>query len=356
MRRIALGFSLAVLGGLAGCGNNLPPDPGPPPVEWSADMQAMADGGNRFALDLYAKLREEKKGNLFFSPYSAHTALAMTAAGAKGTTRDQMVKVLHLPADEGKALAAGDMGRFYAHPRKDYELSVANALWGQKGLPWKADFLALQNDRFGAGFHEADFRANPDAERERINKWVEAQTRDKIKDLLQKGTVDASTRMVLTNAVYFKGKWATEFKKDATRDGPFHLADGSTVQVPFMSGKVKGRAAYHDGLRVLELPYKGGDLSMVIVLPAKPDDLPAIEKQLTADALAKWLDELHETEWVILLPRFKVEQEFDLPVPLQALGMTDAFTAGKADFSGMTNESLYVSAVVHKAFVDVNEE
>src|SRR4051794_21541325 len=124
---------LAALGGCRGIKSDVEPDPGPPPVEWSADMQAVADGHNRFALDLYSKLVEKEKGNVFYSPYSVHTALAMTATGAKGNTRDQMVKVLHLPADEEKALTAGDLGRYYAHPRKDFELSVANALWGRKG-------------------------------------------------------------------------------------------------------------------------------------------------------------------------------------------------------------------------------
>src|SRR5262245_51328053 len=146
----------------------------PPPPPWTDDMQAVADGNNRFALDLYAKLREEP-GNLFFSPYSAHTALAMTATGARGNTRAQMVKVLHLPADEQKALASGDLGKFYAHPRKDFELSVGNALWGQKGYPWRPEFLDVQQARFGAGFNEADFKADPDGERQRINRWVEEQ-------------------------------------------------------------------------------------------------------------------------------------------------------------------------------------
>ena len=153
------------------------------PPAWSDDMQAVADGNNQFALELYGKLRGEK-GNIIFSPYSVHIALAMTATGAKGTTREQMVKVLHLPTDDAKALAAGDLGRFYAQPRKTYELAVANALWGQKGRPWRADFLTIQKDRYGAGFQEADCAANPDTERQRINRWVEEKTRDRIQLLI----------------------------------------------------------------------------------------------------------------------------------------------------------------------------
>jgi serpin B len=158
----------------------------PPP--WTDDMQAIADGNNRFAFDLYAKLREKESGNLFFSPYSAHTALAMTATGARGNTRDEMVSVLHLPADEQTMLASGDLGRFYAHPRKDFELAVANALWGQKGYGWRPEWLDVQNTRFGAGFHEADFATNPDGERRRINGWVEEQTRDRIKGAFARKT------------------------------------------------------------------------------------------------------------------------------------------------------------------------
>ena len=159
MRRGILVLGLCTLAALVGCRGGKPgappeqADPGPPPVAWSADMQSVADGSNRFALDLYAKLatdEKEKGKNVFFSPYSVHTALAMTATGAKGNTRDQMVKALHLPADDAKALAAGDLGRYYGHPRKAYEMSVANALWGQKGFPWRPEWLATQNERFGA--------------------------------------------------------------------------------------------------------------------------------------------------------------------------------------------------------------
>ena len=348
---------------LTGCGKAAEPAPTPPPVEWTPDVQAVADANNRFAFDLYGKLRE-KPGNLFFSPFSVHTALAMTATGAKGNTLDEMVKVLHLPGDEAKRLASGDLGRWYGHPRKDYELSVANALWGQKGFPWRPEFLAVQKDRFGAGFNEADFPSNPDAERERINKWVEGQTRDRIKDLLKEPHITPLTRMVLTNAIYFKGRWATEFDKKETRDAPFQLADGKTATVPMMHRKVKcgygvadPKARWSDQVQLAELPYRGDDLSMVVILPPKATGLPEVEKQLTTETLAKWLAAMTpQSDFSVSLPRFKLETEADLPEYLMALGMVDAFKDRVADFRGMSDERLFVSAVAHKAFVDVNEE
>jgi serpin B len=309
---------------LAGCGRSTPPpDPGPPPPPWSDDMQAVADGSNRFALDLYGKLRGEP-GNLFLSPYSVHAALAMTADGANGPTRDEMVKVLHLPPDPAKALAAGDLGRYYAAGGTGYELSVANALWGQKGFPWRPEFLTRQRDRFG-----------------------------------KEGVIKSNTTMVLTNAIYFKGQWAEQFDKKQTRDAPFRLADGKTVTVPLMHRSSTYRYGWFDGVQVVELPYKGGDLSMVVVLPEKPDGLPAVEKQLTADQLAKWLAGLRKIEhFDVSLPRFKITWGSALlNEQLKALGMAAAFDGARADFTGMaTAPPGWIDAVVHKAFVDVNEE
>ena len=358
MKRIPL---LLILMALAGCrgGDGAAPDPEvPPPIEWSADMQTIAEGNNRFALELFAKLRESENGNLFFSPYSIHTALGMTATGAKGTTRDQMVQVLHLPADEQKALASGDMGRYYAHPRRHVELSVANAIWGQKSSGWRPEWLALQQDRFGAGFQEADFQTNPNAERQRINQWVEEKTQKRIKELLRRDQVTNRTRMVLANAIYFKGKWAEQFDSKKTHEAPFHLGGGKTVQVPTMHGAPPCRIGHLADVEVLELPYKGSELSMVIILPTQHDGLPSIEKQLSAEAFGKWIGALQEAkDWPVSLPPFRIESRFDLPPQLQALGMIDAFQDGVANFNGMRpGAGLCIGHVAHKAFVEVNEE
>ncbi len=368
MNRLAMLLAFGVGVGLFGCQINTlaepadpkpepqKPEPGPAP-KWSEDMKTVAEGNTRFALDLYAKLREKEKGNIFFSPYSVHTALAMTTTGAKGITRDEMVKVLHLPADD-KMLASGDLGRFYTHPRKDYELAVANALWGQSGFPWRTEWLGVQKERFGAGFNEANFNGNPEGERKRINKWVEDQTRERIKDLLLPGQITANTNMVLTNAIYFKGKWVTQFDPKKTRKVKFHCSDDSTVEVPMMHASMKcGYARRADGTTMVELPYQGGELSMVVILPKLPDGLPALEKQLTPKVLAEWIGDLKDRDkQEVSLPKFKLESRYELPEHLQALGMKAAFGGG-ADFTGMAKESPgWITSVTHKGFVEVNEE
>ena len=186
------------------------------------DTHDLVRGNTAFALDLYGRLRSDA-GNLFFSPYSAHTALTMTSTGAMGATRDQMVKVLHLPVDELKSHASGDLAKYFTHPRPDFELSVANAIWGQTGYPWRPEFLAIQKDRFGAEFQEADFIADPEAQRLRINAWAEEQTRGKIKDLIREGLITKDQRMVLANAIYFKGAWQEQFDPSKTSPMPFTL-------------------------------------------------------------------------------------------------------------------------------------
>jgi serpin B len=320
-------------------------------------------GNIAFALDLYAKIREQK-GNLFLSPFSISTALAMTSAGARGNTLDEMQKALHLPekphAAFGELLkkinAAGAKGK--------YELTTANAIWAQQGFPWRAEFTDLVNKNYGAGFMPVDFAGKPEAARQRINAWVEKETKEKIKELIPAGVIDALTRMVLTNAIYFKGNWASQFKKSNTKDQPFHLDGGTKAEVPLMhqAGTYSyGEATFGSGERaqVLALPYVGKELSMIVLLP-EAGKLAALEAKLSAENLARWTAPLREQKVNVYLPRFKLEmdQPLFLNEPLIALGMKDAFDDEKADFFGMQSgkEVLYITAVLHKAFVDVNEE
>jgi serpin B len=327
----------------------------PPAVEWSKDIAAASEGNNQFALDLYAQLRAQK-GNLFVSPYSVHAALGMTASGARGTTRDELLDALRLSKEGDKALAVGDMGRYYTAPRKDVKLSVANAIWAKQGYNWRPEFRDLQEKRFGSGLKEADFVRQPDVERKRINTWVEDQTNKRIKDLLQPSHITPNTTMVLVNAIYFKGNWKTQFDKKKTRDGVFHTADDKRVDVPMMFTDMKCGYARFADVTLVELPYAGDELSMVVLLPKTPDGLPKLEKQLTHDNLKKWLADLKDRGALeVSLPKFKLETGYELVAPLQALGIKAAFE--NADFTGMAEgDRDPITRVKHKAFVEVNEE
>ncbi|MFH1730640.1 MAG: serpin family protein [Planctomycetota bacterium] len=336
----------------------------------AVNTAAVIKGNNEFALDLYAKL-SEKKGNLFFSPYSISTALAMTYAGARGDTAGQMKTTLHLgAAPDDKALhdafgkLVGDLNA--AGKKGKFKLSVANALWAQRDYKFLEEFTGLVTKSYGAGLTPLDFARQTEAARQTINAWVEKQTQDKIKELLKPGVLTSLTRLVLTNAIYFKGDWASQFDKKRTKDAPFHLglpaekslAGPATVEVPMMYQKGKFNYADLRTFQILQMPYKGDQLAMVVLLPKEhhAEAMVTLEKSLTTKNLTTWLGRLPSREVMVYLPRFKMTSEFSLKSTLMAMGMKDAFTE-KANLSGMDGTyMLYISAVVHKAFVDVNEE
>jgi len=325
-----------------------------------ADANSVVSGNSRFAFELYSKLAAGKKDeNLFFSPYSISTAIAMTYAGARGDTEKQMADVLHFNLPQEKLHPAfGSLEKALNEQGKKgvFELTVANALWGQKGFKFLDSFISLVNKNYSAGLSELDFAKDTEGSRKTINKWVEDKTKEKIKDLIKPGVLDAMTRLVLTNAIYFKGKWQFEFDKKDTKDSPFHITSEKKVTVPMMYMKKEFKHAKQDGLQVLQLGYKGDALSMIVLLPEKIDGIEKLEKDLTIENLDKWLANLHEMEIEIYLPKFKFTSEFSLAEILQQMGMTDAF-GGSADFSGMDGrKDLFISAILHKAFVDVNEE
>ena len=327
---------------------------------------------NAFAADLYRQLAGEKskqKGNLFFSPFSIEVALAMTSAGARGKTLDEMEKVLHLPKEPHAGL--GDLshrlswtGPYASRLIRPYELSIANAIWAQQGYPWTKDFLDLSSKHYGAGTVEVDF-GKSEAARKTINEWVEERTKDRIKELIGPDVIDGLTRMVLTNAIYFKSNWLYQFDKKNTKDAAFTRDDGTKADVPLMHQTAKlnygemNVFVLREGekAQVLELPYAGKELSMLVLLPTGRDG--------GVHRLARWLTDktlenvkLKETEVKVWLPRFKMESEFSLKDTLMEMGMKSAFTS--ADFTGMAalpkSKELYLSHVLHKAFVDVNEE
>ena len=320
------------------------------------DQATVVKGSNAFAVDLYGQLRTQP-GNLFFSPQSISAAFAMAYAGARGETATSMAKVFHftLPPDRlhpamGALLAAMNA------KHDGYELHMADALWAQQDTKFLESYLKLTQSNYGAAFHEVNFKASPDAVRGTINQWVEQQTNDKIQNLIQPGVLTTSTKLVLTNAIYFKGDWFTPFDKASTKDEDFHLDAQQTAKAQLMHRM--GGYRYYDGgtFQALELPYRADELSMVVLLPKQAGGLPALEQSFTAAAANDWIAKLAFAPRVILtLPRFTMTQQFELSGALAKMGMPQAFS-GAADFSGMTGKPDFtISAAIHKAFVDVNE-
>jgi serpin B len=327
-------------------------------VKGGGDATALVQGNNTFALDLYRELATEK-GNLFFSPYSISTALGMTYAGARGDTAAQMATTLHFglpperlhPAFGSLIKEINGAGK----PRK-YQLQTANRLWGQKDYGFLPEFLKLTETNYGAGLKEVDFVDAPEEARKAINAWVEEQTRDKIKELIKPGILTAKTRLVLTNAIYFKAAWMHPFLERRTVKGDFHVGADKKVTVPLMHGGVRTGYFKGDDFEGLNLPYESNDLAMIVLLP-KAGGLADLEKRLTAANIQGWLSKLRSHRVTVTLPKFKVTAQFMLKDTLSRMGMPLAFDPAKADFSGMTTrEKLWISHVIHKAFVDVNEK
>lgn len=318
----------------------------------------VAKSNNAFAIDLFHSLRG-KEGNLFFSPYSISAALTMTYAGARGETATEMRRVLHLPND-ATDLHAGNAAllRRLAQPgaERPFQLSVANALWAQRGYPFLPDFLKLLESNYSAGVIEVDCQAAPEPARQRINAWVEEQTRQRIKDLLPGGTITPETRLVLVNAIYFKGDWASQFKKENTHDADFFVSADRKVPAKLMFQAESFGFMQDEQLLALQLPYKGDELSMIVLLPKVRGALPKVEETLSVERLEQVIGQLRKQEVMVWLPRFEVTDEVELSGALSSLGMKRAF-GSDADFTGMsTAERLSISAVMHKAFVKVDEE
>jgi serpin B len=322
---------------------------------------ALVEAINDFAFDLYSEVSESKQGeNLFYSPTSIAMALAMTSTGARGDTAKQMADVLHWERDSA-ALHTG-MNQWIARINaldqgQEYQLRVANRLWAQHEYKFLPQFLAVTRNEYQAQLGQADFQNQSEAARQTINRWVAQQTAGKIEDLMSPGSIESRTRLVLTNAIYFKGNWATPFKKSATREEDFRLSAKENKRVPMMRMQEDFRFARLDGLKVLQMPYTGGQLAMVIVLPDDVGGLATIEEQLSLSSWKKWTSALKHAKVAVRLPQFKMTSEFKLNLALSELGMPLAFEEGAADFSGMNGKhDLFISAVLHKAFVDVNEE
>ena len=355
--RASLGIVLATLAAVAVC----TPAGAASAAEETAKQDAglVVDGCNAFAVDLYAQLKGEE-GNLFFSPYSLSTALAMTYAGAAGNTAAEMAQVLHFMLPQERlhpACARLIKGIEGAGEAEGCELSIANGLWGEQSYEFLKGFLQLVETNYGAPLHEVDFIGATEAARKRINDWVAERTRDRIKDLIPVGILDPLTRLVLTNAIYFKGDWQHPFKESRTSDTPFWVMPERSVSVPMMRQTESFGYRESDLCQVLELPYAGDALSMFVLLPRERGGLASLEEALTPDVLVQWTKTLRKRDVAVELPKFSLTCQFGLVDVLRAMGMVDAFSDTAADFSRMDGrKELYISAVIHKAFVDVNEE
>ena len=322
-------------------------------------VKSLVRDNAHFAFDLYRDLAVAE-GNLFFSPYSVSTALAMTYAGARGNTEKEMAAALRFTLDREElhpAFAKMD-AQVNASQKEGISLSVANALWPQKDYPFLEEYLALAKQHYGVLVQPVDYRAARESARLTINNWVEDRTREKIKDLIRPDDLTDLTRLVLVNAIYFKGIWANQFRADNTREMPFHVTASKTIQAPMMSRQLECRYASLPELDILELPYTGGGLAMIVLLPKEIDGVRKVESELSPDNLARWISALSEQEVLVFLPKFKTTNRFSLSDTLSSMGMIDAFSDTKADFSGMDGRPgwLYIGAVIHQAFVEVNEE
>ena len=318
-------------------------------------VNELVKASNQFGLDIYSRL-SQKPGNVFISPWSLSSALSMTYEGARGDTADEMKNVMHLPDAEARQSSFARLFNDINKKDKKYLLYTANALWAQEGFDFLPEYFNLVEKYYAGKASNVDFAGDLEESRKTINKWVKDNTNDRIKNLFPSGSLNALTRLVLTNAVYFKGSWDMQFDKKSTHSADFRTGAGSVVQVDMMSMQDKEFSYYEDDkLQVLEMDYAGDDLSMLVLLP-KEDGLDWLESTISADALADWRKGLHEEKLDVYIPKFTFETKYFLNDVLKEMGMPLAFSED-ADFSGMDGrKDLFIGIVVHQAFVEVNEE
>jgi serpin B len=328
----------------------------------ASDLDALVQGNTRFALDLYHTLHgpadaERPPVNLLYSPYSISLALAMTYAGARGETEQQMADTLHFTLEQEPLHAAFNALDLALHGADeeggDFRLHLVNAIWGQRGHTFSEPFLDVLAEDYGAGLRILDFAADPESSRLAINEWASEQTEGKIEDLLPEGAIDPSTVLVLSNAIYFNAAWQSPFSEEATRDAPFVLLDGSEVTVPTMQGTMRLRYAEGAGYEAIELPYQGGRFAMLLLVP-EAGGFEAFAGALDAERLEAIVGDLQLATFELHMPRFGYGSGFQLADVLKEMGMPAAFQ--DADFSGMDGtRDLFIDDVYHKAFISVDE-
>uniref|UniRef100_A0A8C4RPF8 Leukocyte elastase inhibitor n=1 Tax=Erpetoichthys calabaricus TaxID=27687 RepID=A0A8C4RPF8_ERPCA len=330
-------------------------------------MESLCSAISQFSLDLFKNLSEKQTSNIFYSPLSISSALAMVCMGARGkTAKYNVYNSLHVHK------AGDDVHSYFSSlitdinkPGASYQLSLANRLYGEKSFEFLKEFIGKTTTFYHASLEAVDFIQAPEASRKTINAWVEKQTNEKIKNLLESRNVDALTRLVLVNAVYFKGNWEKKFQESETINGQFRINKNETRPIKMMYQKSKFNITYISELkcRILELPYVGNELSMLIMLPSNIEDnstgLEKLEKSLTWEKLQEWTnpDMMDNEETEVSIPKFKLEEAYDLKKTLMSMGIVDAFDPKRSDFSGMSsNNNLFLSRAIHKSYVEVNEE
>lgn len=329
------------------------------------DLQNLSAGNTDFALDLFQQIRGQN-GNLFFSPYSISAALAMTYAGARGDTASEMAETLRFPLDQDKfhpslnaldqylaSLADRELPEDMGDP---FQLKITNAIWGQKDYHFETPFLDTLAENYGAGLRLLDFILKTEESRQTINDWVSQQTQEKIQDLIPQGALDQDTRLVLSNAIYFKAAWLERFEESLTQEDVFHGLEGD-IQVPMMKTASDASLPYFQGIgyQAVELPYVGGDVSMLVILP-DPGTYLEFEKSFDPGKLDEVLQGLVYAPVYLSIPKFEFESELSLAQTLGEMGMPQAVSL-EADFSGMTGgKDLFISDVFHKAFLSVDEQ
>jgi len=322
------------------------------------DSREIIEANNRFAINLYSQYKSEE-GNIFFSPFSISTAMAMVYEGAEGKTAKEIKSVFGFPKyDNSRRNQYSNLLSDINKKDNEYALKTANALWAEQDFHFLDEYLTTVEKYYGGKTTNLDFKNEWEASRLIINNWVEDKTNDKIKDLLPEDLIDADTRLVLTNAIYFKAKWLIQFDADKTRDEYFRVNPDKSIKVPMMqptSQKSTFNYTQNKDLQILEMPYAGEDLSMLILLPLD-DDIEALENSFTIEKLTEWKKSLRKRRVNIYIPKFKFETKYFMKKTLSDLGMPTAFT-GSADFSGMTGtRDLKIDKVIHQAFIEVNEE
>jgi len=353
MKWVPLGIALASLLLIAAGTSDSPRISISPPPE----LQPFISGNTDFAAELFPRLATD--GNLVFSPYSLASVLAVAQIGARGETESQITRVSRFPTNRTQqATSLARIRKRFEVIGKDrhIQLSSSTGVWLQKDYGFEENFLSLARKEHGAEISAVDFKGSSGAVLGQINKWIEKNTQGKLSGAVPGNSVTPETRLIMANAIYFKGQWASRFSKSATRNRPFHLTDTSTVEVPMMAQENSFIFGESDGVQMLVLPYVGGQLHMLVLLP-KQGELDQLERHLNAGYLAGWTNRLGLCKVDVLLPRFKITSTNSLVAPLQSLGLVNAFDPGSADFSVMTSRRpLFIQAMEQSTMVEVNEE